>query len=159
MRLRTRFVLAATYLGACAAPHAATRPARATPAGVPAAERPAPQDPDADGDGVLNPADACPLEPGPAGGGGCPEAYGAVFLRVLDAETRAPVAATLVFTPNVNRVIGEDDGYAGTLAPGDYVVTAEAPGYTRAMARFSVAADAKSTLVLTLRRAGPPAPP
>lgn len=128
-------------------PAAKPQAAQAAPA-----ERAAPVDPDADGDGIANPADGCPIEAGEAASDGCPAAYGRFFLRVLDAETRSPVAAVLLFSPVVSRVIAEDDGYAGTLAPGAYRVAAVAPGYAPGELSFEVGPQERPVLVLTLKR-------
>lgn len=128
-------------------PAAAPAPAPAAP-GAAAAE--APFVPDADGDGLADAADPCPLEP--AVGSGCPAQYGYFFLRVIDGATQKPVEATLAFEPVVNRIVTADDGFAGTLAPGRYRLHAESPGYAPAELEFEIEAEHKAVVEMRLER-------
>lgn len=128
---------------------AAPATARAAAAPVPATEATTFQ-PDADGDGLADAVDPCPLEP--AAAGGCPTQFGYFFLRVIDGNTLKPVDAVLAFEPVVNRIVTADDGFSGTLAPGRYRLRAEAPGYASAELEFVVEADHKSVVELRLER-------
>lgn len=136
---------------ACAhEPAKPTVPAAATPA-TSAPESGAPKfTPDADGDGLSDSTDPCPLEPAP--GSGCPTQYGYFFLRVIDSATQKPVEAVLAFEPVVNRIVTADDGFAGTLAPGRYRLRAESPGYATAELEFEIEAEHKALVEMRLVR-------
>lgn len=94
---------------------------------------------DADGDGVVDSADRCPLDPGNEGRA-CPEAWSYFFLRVLN-QAHLPVAAQLAFQPHVHKVVAVEDGYAGAMRPGRYVVTVSAPDYVERRIEFHTAAE------------------
>lgn len=130
----------------------AKRPApAAAAAAAPAAESDAPKfTPDADGDGLSDATDPCPLEP--AVGSGCPEQYGYFFLRVIDGATHKPVEAVLAFEPVVSRIVMADDGFAGTLAPGRYRLRADSPGYAPKELEFEIEADHKALVEMRLER-------
>jgi hypothetical protein len=105
---------------------------------------------DADGDGVIDSRDGCPLDPGETNGVECPQKWGYFFLRVIDGQQRLPVKATLAFQPSVNKMVAAEDGYSGVLRPGTYLLRVEAPGYKSADVTFEVVAEEKALVEVEL---------
>lgn len=152
--LRLAAVSAAILFFCIGCAHEPERRGPAQPPPAPAATDVAPEAPafipDADGDGLADAADPCPLEP--AVGSGCPTQYGYFFLRVIDGNTHKPVDAVLAFEPVVNRIVSADDGFAGTLAPGRYRLRAESPGYAPAELEFEIEPEHKAVVEMRLER-------